>query len=91
MNPYTEELVAQAYQAYTAGNHAGAEALLRFAVGHGGRDAHALYFIGHLCYLGGRLADAEAYLSTAIGIDPNHANARTILDELRQYSESDSD
>ena len=23
--------------------------------------------------------------------DPNHANARTILDELRQYSESDSD
>lgn len=81
MNPYTEELVGQAYQAYVAGNHAGAEALLRFAVGHGGRDAHALYFIGHLCYLGGRLADAEAYLSAAIGIDPNHANARNDLGE----------
>ena len=81
MNPYTEELVGLAYEAYAIGNHAGAEALLRLAVGHGGRDAHALYFIGHLCYLGGRLNEAETYLSTAIAIDPNHANARNDLGE----------
>ncbi len=81
MTVYTDDMTDMAHQAYRAGLHAQAEALLRLVVGHGAHDAHALYFIGHLCHLQGRLHEAQAYLDLALTIDPDNAFAHNDMGE----------
>lgn len=78
---YPAALTEAAHQAHAAGDPAAAEAALRLALGHGALDAHALYFIGHLAYLQGRLDDACWFLTLAVGQDPRHARAHNDLGE----------
>ena len=48
------------------------------------RRAKASYHLGFLL-------EAKRDIDGAVRNDPNHADARSMLAELRQYSESDSD
>jgi tetratricopeptide (TPR) repeat protein len=81
MTVYADTLADHAHQAYLAGRHAEAEALLRLVIAAGGRTAHAVYFLGHLCYLQGRLPEATLLLSTALELDPNNGRAQNDLGE----------
>jgi Flp pilus assembly protein TadD len=81
MTTYTDHLIEVALAAHRAGHPAEAEATLHFILGRGERDAWATYFIGHLCYLQGRLEDARRWLSTSIAQDPNNARAHNDLGE----------
>ena len=81
MNPYADTLAEIAHQAYLAGQHQQAEALLRLVIAAGGRTAHAVYFLGHLCYLQGRLDEAAANLTASLELDPNNGHAQNDLGE----------
>jgi Flp pilus assembly protein TadD len=81
MSGYTDFLLDSAFQAHEAGRGGEAEAILRMVIGRCGKDAHAIYFLGHLTYLRGRLGDAAWLLTHALTIDPNHARAHNDLGE----------
>jgi len=81
MNAYAELLLGAAFEAFAAGRRDQAEIALRMAVGGGDRDAHVLYFLGHLYHLAGRYDDAAWFLAAALTIDPNHARAHNDLGE----------
>jgi Flp pilus assembly protein TadD len=81
MSDYTDFLLGAAFQSHEAGRGAEAEAILRMVIGRSGRDAHAIYFLGHLTYLRGRYAEAAWLLTHALWIDPGHARAHNDLGE----------
>jgi Flp pilus assembly protein TadD len=81
MSLYTDLLLESAFQAHQSGRGGEAEAILRMVIGRCGRDAHAVYFLGHLNYLRGQFADAAWLLTHALSIDPNHARAHNDLGE----------
>ena len=81
MNTYAAHLIDVAHAAYRAGRHAEAEATLRLALGQGTRDPWIVYFIGHLCYLQGRLEEARQYLAHSLQLDPDNARAHNDLGE----------
>lgn len=81
MSEYTDTLLESAFRAYEAGVGAQAAAVLPMVIGACGSDAHALYFLGHLRHLQGRLDDAEWFLNRALAIDPEHARAHNDLGE----------
>jgi tetratricopeptide (TPR) repeat protein len=78
---YTDLLLEIAFQAHQSGRAGEAEATLRLVIGRSGKDAHAVYFLGHLAYLRGQLDDAAWLLTRALAIDPNHARAHNDLGE----------
>jgi protein O-GlcNAc transferase len=87
---YTDLLLESAFQAYQSGRPGQAEAMLRMVIGRSGKDAHAVYFLGHLTYLRGQLEDAAWLLTHALAIDPNHARAHNDLGEtLRGLGRND--
>ena len=51
----------------------------------------ACHNLGLLLYYKGQFDGAAEAFKRCLRNDPNDADARTILDELRHYSESDSD
>jgi tetratricopeptide (TPR) repeat protein len=81
MSGYTDLLLDCAFQSHEAGRGAEAETILRMVVGRCGKDAHAIYFLGHLCYLKGQLSEAAWLLSHALAIDSRHARAHNDLGE----------
>ena len=81
MSHYTDLLLEAAFHAYQSGRGREAEAALRLVIGRSGRDGHAVYFLGHLAYLGGQLEDAAWLLTHALAIDPDHARAHNDLGE----------
>lgn len=81
MSAYTETLIQAAFQAYDTRRFSEAATALRLAVGGGERDGYALYFLGHLAYLDGNLADAADLLSVSLAIDPGNARAHNDLGE----------
>lgn len=81
MTPWNEEMLRGAMQAYEAKRFEDAAATLRLLLGRSPNDGYILYFLGHLAYLQGRLAEAVWFLNRAVTIDPNHARARNDLGE----------
>lgn len=81
MSTYSAAMTDLAHQAYRAGLYGPAEAVLRLIVGQGLRDAHVVYFIGHLCHLQGRMDDARDFLTLALELDPDNGNAHNDLGE----------
>ena len=81
MSAYSDLLFGSAFQAFADGRRDAAESVLRLMIGAGDKDAHALYFLGHLHYLRGRYDDAAWFLAAALAIDPNHARAHNDLGE----------
>lgn len=81
MTSYADTLARHAHDAYLAGQHPQAEALLRLVIAEGGRTAHAVYFLGHLCYLQGRLDEAASHLNASLALDPNNGHAHNDLGE----------
>jgi tetratricopeptide (TPR) repeat protein len=81
MSAYGDHMLEAAFQAYRAGRPAAAESLLRLVLGHGGKDAHALYFLGHLAYQQNRPDEAIWFLARSLAINPDHARARNDLGE----------
>jgi Flp pilus assembly protein TadD len=81
MGVYTDLLLEAAFQAHQTGRGDEAEAILRMVIGRCGKDAHAVYFLGHLAHLRGRLDDAAWLLTHALSIDPNHARAHNDMGE----------
>lgn len=75
MNAYSEHLIDLAVAAAGSGRFDAAESLLRYALGHSGRDAYVLYGIGHMAYQQGRMADAVSYLDQSIALDPGNPKA----------------
>ena len=63
MSRYTDFLLDTALQAHQSGRDYQAETILRMMIGCCGKDAHAIYFLGHLHYLRGEL-DSAAWLLT---------------------------
>ena len=81
MTDYTDHMIDAALAAHRFGRPAEAEATLHFALGRGRRDAWISYFLGHLCYLQGRLDDARHWLSASLAAEPNNARAHNDLGE----------
>jgi tetratricopeptide (TPR) repeat protein len=81
MSIYTDLLLEAAFQAHQSGRGEVAEAILRMVIGRCGRDAHAVYFLGHINYLRGQPDDAAWLLTHALSIDPDHARAHNDLGE----------
>ncbi len=81
MTTYADTLAQLAHEAYLAGQHPQAEALLRLVIAEGGRTAHAVYFLGHLCYLQGRLDEAASHLNASLALEPNNGHAHNDLGE----------
>ena len=81
MSVYSDLLLDAALKAFVAGRRDQAETVLRLAAGAGDKDAHILYFLGHLYHLWGRCDDAAWFLTAALTIDPNHARAHNDLGE----------
>ena len=81
MSAYTDLLLESAFQAHQSGRDGEAETILRMVIGRCSRDAHAVYFLGHLNYLRGQLDDAAWLLTHALSIDPDHARAHNDLGE----------
>jgi Flp pilus assembly protein TadD len=81
MTAYADLLLESAFNAFAAGRRDEAEKVLRLAVGLGDKNAHILYFLGHMYHLSGRYDDAAWFLTAALAIDPGHARAHNDLGE----------
>jgi hypothetical protein len=69
MNAYSDVLLGSAFQAFAGRRRDAAETVLRLAIGAGGKDAHAMYFLGHLHNLRESYDDAAGFLNAALAID----------------------